>query len=162
MGNTATSASVSVTVANTGPVAASNFDEGSGSVLNDRTGKGHNGTMAGAGWSAAGNTCGALSFGGARVGSTDRNVNGTGAVPANAWTHLAVIYDATTIRLYVNGVQVSSVASAGNLAGSGNPLRIGGNLIWGEYFCGPVDDVRVYNRALSAAEVTADRSTPVS
>ena len=40
-------------------------------------------------------------------------------------------------------------------------LRIGGNSIWGEWFSGQIDEVRVYDRALSAAEVAGDRDTPV-
>ena len=41
------------------------------------------------------------------------------------------------------------------------PLRIGGNAIWGEYFQGQIDDVRVYNRALSQSEIQIDMVTPV-
>jgi hypothetical protein len=93
---------------------------------------------------------------------TDRSVDGTAAVPANTWTHLAVTYDATTIRLYVNGTQVATAPSSGDLLASDNPLRIGGNLIWGEYYSGLIDDVRVYNRVLTAAEIGTDRTTPVS
>ena len=40
-------------------------------------------------------------------------------------------------------------------------LRIGGNSFWGEYFRGLIDDVRIYNRALTAAEIQADMTTPV-
>ncbi len=41
-------------------------------------------------------------------------------------------------------------------------LRIGGNSVWGEYFAGLIDEVRVYNRALTAAEIQQDMQTPVS
>jgi len=34
--------------------------------------------------------------------------------------------------------------------------------VWGEYFRGRLDDVRIYNRALSAAEVQTDMKTPVA
>ena len=34
---------------------------------------------------------------------------------------------------------------------STRPLQIGGNSVWAEWFQGQIDDVRVYNRALSAA-----------
>ena len=44
---------------------------------------------------------------------------------------------------------------------STGPLRIGGNAIWDEFFSGLLDDVRLYNRALSATEVQADMATPV-
>ena len=45
---------------------------------------------------------------------------------------------------------------------SSGPLRIGGNALWDEFFAGRIDDVRVYNRALTAAEVLADMNTPVA
>ena len=44
---------------------------------------------------------------------------------------------------------------------STGPLRIGGNAIWGEYFSGLIDEVRIYNRALSQAEIQAEMNAPV-
>jgi len=41
-------------------------------------------------------------------------------------------------------------------------LRIGGNNVWGEYFQGLVDEVRIYNRALSPAEIQTDMNTPLA
>jgi hypothetical protein len=42
-------------------------------------------------------------------------------------------------------------------------LRIGGNAIWNnEFFAGLIDELRVYNRALSAAEIQTDMNTPVA
>ena len=41
-------------------------------------------------------------------------------------------------------------------------MRIGGNNIWAEWFAGQIDEVRVYDRALSATEVVADRDRPVN
>jgi len=41
------------------------------------------------------------------------------------------------------------------------PLRIGGDSVWGEYFQGLIDEVRVYKRALSQGEIQADMSAPV-
>jgi Concanavalin A-like lectin/glucanases superfamily len=83
------------------------------------------------------------------------------ALPLNAWTHLASTYDGTALRLFVNGAQVASKAASGAMPNTANPLRIGGNAIWGEYFSGLIDEVRVYNRALSAAEVGADMNAAV-
>ena len=40
-------------------------------------------------------------------------------------------------------------------------LRIGGNNIWPEWFSGRIDEVRVYNRALTAADVQADMARAV-
>src|SRR2546423_14346715 len=65
------------------------------------------------------------------------------------------------MRLYVNGVQVASRAQTGAIATSTNPLQIGGDSIYGQYFVGRIDEVRVYNRALSAAEIQSDMNTPL-
>ncbi|HZM27048.1 MAG TPA: LamG domain-containing protein, partial [Gemmatimonadales bacterium] len=89
------------------------------------------------------------------------DARGTAAVPLNAWTHLAATHDGTTLRLYVNGVQVGSRAVAGALLTSTGALRIGGNSIWGEFFQGRIDEVRVYNRALSPSEILTDMNTRV-
>jgi len=86
----------------------------------------------------------------------EQNALGTAALPLNAWTHLAVTFDGTTLRLYVNGALAGSKAAAGSMAASTGVLRIGGNAIWPEFFAGLIDEVRVYNRALSAAEIGAD------
>ena len=80
---------------------------------------------------------------------------------AGAWTHLAATYDGANLRLYKNGVLQTTTAAPGALLTSANPLRIGGNTIWGEYFDGRIDEVRIYNRPLSAAEITTDMTTPV-
>ena len=96
-----------------------------------------------------------------RIGSVDRSAAGPSAVPLNTWTHLAATYDGATLRLYVNGVQVGNRGQTGNILKSSRALRIGGNAVWGEYFKGVIDDVRIYNRALSATEIQADMNTPV-
>jgi hypothetical protein len=96
-----------------------------------------------------------------RIGS-DVDVTAPSAITLNAWTHLAATYDGATLRLFVNGTQVTSRALTGTIVSSTQPLRIGGNQVWGEYFAGLIDEVRVYNRALSAAEIQTDMNTPVS
>ena len=92
---------------------------------------------------------------------TQRDARGTAALTVGVWTHLAATYDKSTLRLYVNGVQVSSTAVTGTLLNSTGALKIGGNAIWGEYFSGLIDEVRVYERALSAAEIAADKDRAV-
>ncbi len=88
-------------------------------------------------------------------------VYGTAALAVNTWTHLAATYDGTTMRLYVNGAQVASRAQTGNIAISTNPLQIGGDSIYGQYFAGMIDEVRIYNRALTQTEIQIDMNTPV-
>ena len=93
---------------------------------------------------------------------TSVGVNGVAQVPLNTWTHLAMTYDTATVRLYVNGTLVRSSATTGALLTSTGALRIGGNSVWGEFFQGMIDEVRVYNRALTQAEIQTDMATPVT
>ena len=79
----------------------------------------------------------------------------------STWTHLATTYDGALLRLYVNGVQVASETVTGSYPNSAGPLQIGGNRVWPEWFQGQIDDLRVYNRALTAGELAIDMNTPV-
>jgi Concanavalin A-like lectin/glucanases superfamily/PQQ enzyme repeat len=203
-----------------GLVAAYGFNEGSGTVLNDVSGYGNNGTISGASWTTSGKYGNALSFNGttalvtinnapslqlttgmtleawvyptvvspawrdviykgndnyylegtsssgvpaagAIFGSAYGEVYGPNALAANTWTHLAVTYDGATMRLYANGVQVASRAQTGVIAISISPLQIGGDSIYGQYFEGRIDEVRIYNLALSVAQILSDMNTPV-
>ena len=79
----------------------------------------------------------------------------------NTWTHVASTFDGSTLRIFANGTQINSIAASGPIVASNKQLSIGGNTIWGEYFKGVIDEVRVYNRALSAAEIQTDMNTNV-
>ena len=91
--------------------------------------------------------------GGFGDGTTWHNwTTGTGVIKQNAWNHIAVTYDGTTNRVYVNGNQVYSYVFATNpIPYATQQLEIGriGNL----YFPGTIDDARIYNRVLEAAEI---------
>jgi hypothetical protein len=81
--------------------------------------------------------------------------------PNNTWTHLAGTYDGATLKLYKNGALIASVARAGTIAVGTGPVKIGGNAVWGEWFKGQLDDIRIYNTALTPAQITTDMNTPV-
>jgi len=76
------------------------------------------------------------------------------------WAHVAATFDGTTARLYLNGEEITSGGFALNTAGETSNMGIGcvtgggtgysGN---GEVFLGDIDEVRIYNRALSDAEI---------
>ena len=77
--------------------------------------------------------------------------------PLNQWTHLAVTYDNGTIKTYANGNLVHSYQGAGAIGDAitgQNDFRIGGRQAASQHFQGRIDEVRVYNRALSAGEVS--------
>ncbi len=96
-------------------------------------------------------------------GATGRNINSTVDVVPGVWTHLVGVYDASTgtQRFYVNGVEQGSLDAPGftpNTSllmriGSGrNDLESGANML---LFKGHIDEVAIYNTALSAAEILA-------
>ena len=87
---------------------------------------------------------------------------GGSAAPVNTWTHLAGTYDGLTLRLYINGVEVAAQPRSGQIGIFSGPIRIGGNSALGEYFQGRIDEVRIYNRALTQTEVQADMNAPLS
>src|SRR4030095_9898257 len=98
-----------------------------------------------------------------RSGSTTTTITGTTKLLLNTWAHLACTYDGTTLRYYQNGVQVATVAVTASMTVTANPLRIGGTTaLAAQYFAGLIDEVRIYNRALSAAEITTDMNTPIA
>ncbi len=93
-------------------------------------------------------------------GSSIFTAAGTTAVPLNTWTHLAVTYDGTNLRYYQNGVLVKTTAHTGAINTSTGVLHIGGDSSL-DMFKGLIDEVRVYNTALNAAQITTDMNTPV-
>jgi hypothetical protein len=90
------------------------------------------------------------------------NLTAPSPLPLNTWSHVAGTYDGATMKFYVNGILVGSRAQSGALAASTLPLNIGGNTDFGEYWSGLMDEVRIYNRALSQNEIHNDMNTPVS
>jgi PKD repeat protein len=89
-------------------------------------------------------------------GASDISVVNTANTAAGTWTHLATTFDGSNFRLYVNGSLVRTTAHTGSITTTNNNLSIGGNAVWGEYFNGLIDELRIYNRALSAAEIQTD------
>lgn len=79
-------------------------------------------------------------------------------IPLNEWTHLAISFDGTTKRLYVNGLEMASKEGLGALVydAAAVPVTIGSD--WesnksGSHFIGAIDEVALYNRALTADEI---------
>ncbi len=75
----------------------------------------------------------------------------------NQWNHIAVAYNTTHVFFYLNGVSDGTSALAGGTIDSTtNVLRIGadtGVTPIQEFLNGSIDEVRIYNRALTAEEV---------
>ena len=79
-------------------------------------------------------------------------------VITGGWQHLCAAWNGSTTALYVDGVSVATTLTlnAGSISSCDptGPLRIGANIAsGGSYFSGQIDDFRIYNRALTLAEI---------
>lgn len=79
----------------------------------------------------------------------------TGSVPRNMWTHWAVTINDKDIRIYINGALNASYTETIDIAGWTGTWSIGQRGNSADWFKGRLDDLRVYNRTLSASEVSA-------
>lgn len=90
------------------------------------------------------------------------NLSGVGAMSANGavnvndgqWHHVAGVYDGSKVELYVDSALDISVSASGSINTNTSSVMIGQNAGWpGRWWIGLVDDVRVYDNALKAAEI---------
>jgi len=82
---------------------------------------------------------------------------------SNTWYHVVTTYDGTTRSLYLNGVLKASDSNRGPNNATAEEFHIG-KTCCAEYFTGLIDDVAIYNRALSSSEVAdlANSSIPTN
>jgi hypothetical protein len=81
-------------------------------------------------------------------------------LPRGRWSHLAVTWNGRLMRIYVNGKRRGKMRVNRPLSRSAGPLLIGA-AGGRRSFRGVIDEVRVYNRALTRAQVRADRTRPI-
>jgi hypothetical protein len=84
----------------------------------------------------------------------------------NTWYHVAGVYDSAsqTLSTYVNG-SLDNGALHGTVSASQFNQNVNvsiGRRAGGYYFNGVIDEVRIYNRALSQAEIQTDMATPIN
>jgi hypothetical protein len=86
-------------------------------------------------------------------------VKASAPAPRGVWTHLAGVYDGAVARLYVNGVEAASQSLTGTFSADTTPVILGGNGndasgVPTELFPGRLDEIMLYSRALTAAEIS--------
>lgn len=97
--------------------------------------------------------------------------NNTGFVaPLNQWSHVALVYNNGIVTFYGNGNASqpinNGIGNIGDTTTALNDFRIGGrqynDFNYTQYFAGRIDEVGVFNRALSASEIRALAASPIS
>jgi len=89
-------------------------------------------------------------------------ISPTNSIQLNTWTHVAGTFSGTELKVFVNGNEVASTSFTGSIVQSSYGANIGrladANQFPGRFFSGNIDEVRVWNRDLSAAELSASAS----
>jgi uncharacterized protein (TIGR03437 family) len=87
-------------------------------------------------------------------------VNAGAVLPRNTWTHVALTFNGTTIKSYVNGTVARTITGlSGTLLAAPGPLKLGSrsstliNQLPQDRFNGLLDEISLYNRALNDQEV---------
>lgn len=82
------------------------------------------------------------------------HLSGSKALPVGKWVHLAATYDGQMMRIYMDGEECASLARIGPVSPNDFDLCLGSYAESHDaHFTGKLDEVKLYNRALSANEI---------
>ncbi|PSR15158.1 MAG: hypothetical protein DA408_03725 [Bacteroidetes bacterium] len=89
-------------------------------------------------------------------GISDMDSGGGNELAVGEWTHVLLVHDGTKDKIYLNGAMVAEKNVVGDLNSTTFPLGIGYNAVdGGNWFNGGMDEVAIFNYALSDAEISA-------
>lgn len=83
-----------------------------------------------------------------------KTVSTTTALTTGQWVHVAATYSSSNLKLYINGELINSTTGSGSLAIDASPFTIGRKPATNSnYYHGYMDEVRVFDKALTADEL---------
>lgn len=84
-------------------------------------------------------------------------LSGSQSISTNAFSHFAAVYDGVALKLYINGNLDNQMPLSGPIPTHASSWHIGANAnpVGGEFFFGILDELSIYNRALTATEIQA-------
>jgi len=105
-----------------------------------------------------------MGYGSPILGTIAKTTPSISALNTNVWQHIVATAQGKTYKFYVNGTQVANITNASILNFDMNNFMVGNQWGFGVPFQGSIDEVRIYNRALSSNEVVSlynlDRTPP--
>nr|NCR56027.1 hypothetical protein [Microcystis aeruginosa L211-07] len=80
----------------------------------------------------------------------------------NKWNHIAMTYDGSKFNFYLNGVLDTSINLVSTVYQNTEPVKIGKEVNVFNPFSGKIDEVRIWNKARTQAEIQADMTHPLT
>ena len=89
------------------------------------------------------------------IGGKKPWVGSDAEIPLNTWTHVAATYDGTRTAIYINGKLEKAVDASGELLKNENDIYIGDYQFSDRHFSGLLDEVLLFNVALSEEDISS-------
>ena len=80
-------------------------------------------------------------------------------LPYGQWSHLAITFNGSQVLFYVNGTLVSTKTLSATMTARGQQMRVAADARPSQFYFGTLDDLRIYNRVQTSAEVLSDMNT---
>lgn len=84
-----------------------------------------------------------------------REFSSTGKVAVGQWNHVVIRYTAAQQSIYINGAVAGQASLSGTPLANSDPLQLGWDQLAGRYFDGDLDELRIYQGALSDSDIAA-------
>jgi hypothetical protein len=97
------------------------------------------------------------------VGTTSgvRSASMGSALALNQWSYIAVVFNGSQAQFYVNGTLATTASLPATITARNNSFRLGADSNTQQFFRGSLDEVRIYDRALTGQEIQRDMATPL-
>ena len=90
----------------------------------------------------------------AYIGGTSNSVSGVATLTANAWYHLAIVRQGSSVTSYINGILDGTATNSANASNPGQSVQIGNRPSSSLHFHGLIAEQTLHNRALSPPEIS--------
>ena len=87
--------------------------------------------------------------------SANETVQGDIVLSTDTWYLIAATYDGSQMKFYIDGTLRGTTNATGTIPNGGRDIWVGSNENWREHFAGVIDELYIYDRALSEGEIQA-------